>query len=281
MNKTLLSIAIAAAIGLTLTGTSPAAAENWRTRASAAESATVTESDIAAEITFGRAIAARILGRHKAYDNPALIRYVNLVGASLALSTNRPELDFHLMILDTDEINAYAAPGGYIFITKGALKYMKDESELAGVLAHEVAHITEKHIVKDLKIKGADESGVSDLAKLAGGSSGAARAAFGQAVEKGLELIFKDEYKREDELDADKTGASISALSGYDPTGLTRYLSRIKPLKEKTPPPADSTHPSFDTRIAQVNDVIKKDGINFNALAKNSNRFAETMKNLK
>jgi beta-barrel assembly-enhancing protease len=280
VNKTLLSLAIASTIGFSITGSSFAASD-WRTRTSAAEAEVVTTSDIAAEISFGRAIAARILGRHKPYDNPSLIKYVNLVGATLALSTNRPELEFHLMILDTDEINAYASPGGYIFITKGALKYMKDESELAGVLAHEVAHIVEKHIVKDLKIKGTDESGVSDLAKLTGGSSGAARAAFGLAVEKGLELIFKDEYKKEDELQADKTGVTISALSGYDPTGLARYLSRIKPIKEKTPPPADSTHPSFDSRVAQINDAIKNDGINYSTLAKNNVRFAESLKNLK
>lgn len=257
--------------------TSFAAKENWRNRASAEE--VVTSGDIAAEISFGRAIAARILGRYPAYENPALIKYINLLGTTLALSTNRPELEFHVMILDTDEINAYAAPGGYVFITKGALSYMQDESELAGVLAHEVAHIAEKHIVKDLKIKGTDDS--STLAQLVGGSSGAARAAFGQAVDKGLELIFKDEYKKEDEMQADKTGVSISTLSGYDPTGLARYLNRIKPIKEKIPPPTDSTHPTFDARIAQINDAIKKDGINFNVLAKNNKRYAEVMKNLK
>ena len=281
MNRTCLSIAIGSAIGFSTIVNSHAASENWRNRASVEAASTVTASDIVAEVSFGRAIAARILGRHRPYENPDLIKYVNLVGATLALSTNRPELEFHLMILDTDKINAYAAPGGYIFITKGALKYMKDESELAGVLAHEVAHIAEKHIVKDLKIKGADESGVSDLAKLAGGSSGAARAAFGLAVDKGLELIFKDEYKKEDELQADKTGVTISALSGYDPTGLARYLNRIKPIKEKTPPPSDSNHPTFDSRIAQINDTIKKDGINSNALAKNNVRFAESMKSFK
>lgn len=281
MSRAYLGIAIGSAIGFAIVANSHAAGENWRNRASAETSSVVTASDIVAEVSFGRAIAARILGRYKPYDNPELIKYVNLVGATLALSTNRPELEFHLMVLDTDEINAYAAPGGYIFITKGALKYMKDESELAGVLAHEVAHITEKHIVRDLKIKGADESGLSDLAKLAGGSSGAARAAFGLAVDKGLELIFKDEYKKEDELQADKTGVSISALSGYDPTGLARYMSRIKPIKEKIPPPSDSNHPTFDSRLVQINDSIKKDGINVNALAKNSLRFAEYMKNFK
>lgn len=280
MNKVILKITIASAIGLAITGISQAASD-WRNRASNVDAPTVTASDIAAEISFGRSIAARILGRHPAYENPALIKYINLVGASLALSTNRPEIEFYLMVLDTEEINAYAAPGGYIFITRGALKYMKDESELAGVLAHEVAHITEKHVVKELKIKGADDSGLSDIAKLAGGSSGAAKAAFGLAVDKGLELIFKDEYKREDELQADKTGVAISALSGYDPTGLSRYLNRIKSIKEKTPPPPDSTHPTIDSRVAQINDAIKSDGVNVNVLAKNANRFSETIKNIK
>lgn len=277
MSRLFLSITVASAISLSSSVTGFAAGENWRSRASAEE--VVTTSDVAAEINFGRAIAARILGRHKAYDNPTLIKYVSLVGATLALNTNRPELDFHMMILDTDELNAYAAPGGYIFITRGALKYMKDESELAGVIAHEIAHITEKHVVKELKIKGTDDS--SDLARLAGGSSGAARAAFGQAVEKGLELIFRDEYKKEDEMQADRTSITISALSGYDPTGLGRYLNRIKAIKEKTPPPSDSTHPTFDARVAQINQVIIKEEINYRALAKNNARFAETINNLK
>lgn len=277
MSRLFFSISIASAILLSSPVTGFAAGENWRNRASTEE--VVTTSDIAAEINFGRAIAARILGRHKAYENPALIKYVSLVGATLALSTNRPELEFHMMILDTDELNAYAAPGGYIFITRGALKYMKDESELAGVIAHEIAHITEKHVVKELKIKGTDDS--SDLAKLAGGSSGAARAAFGQAVEKGLELIFRDEYKKEDEMQADKTSITISALSGYDPTGLGRYLNRIKAIKEKNPPPSDSTHPTFDARVAQINQVIIKEEINYRALAKNNTRFTETINSLK
>lgn len=254
-------------------------AADWRSRAST-ETET-TSGDVAAEINFGRTIAARILGRHKAYDNPALIKYVNLVGASLASSTNRPEIEFRLAILDTDEINAFATPGGYIFITKGALKYMNDESELAGVLAHEVAHITEKHVVKELKIKGSDESGTTDLAKLIGGGSEAARAAFGQAVEKGLEMIFNDNYKKADEMQADRSAVNITALTGYDPSGLARYLARIKPLKEKTPPPPGDDHPTFDARMAQINSGIKQDGINPQLMAKNALRFSDAIKLLK
>ena len=267
---------ITLAITACIVGTSYAA-NNWRNRASAEE--VFSKGDVTAEISFGRAIAARILGTYPAYDNPSLIKYLNLLGATLALNTNRPELEFYLMILDTDELNAYAAPGGYIFITKGALKHIKDEAELAGVLAHEMAHITEKHVVKELKIKGTDDT--SDLAQLIGGSSGAARAAFGQAVDIGMELIFKDNYKKEDELQADKTGVIISALSGYDPNGLARYLNRIKPIKEKTPPPENSTHPSFDSRVVKINEVVTKDGFDADSLAKNNNRFAEAMKSFK
>lgn len=279
MNRWIASFTMASAACLSVTVPSYAAGD-WRNRASTTEEV-VTQSDIAAEVSFGRAIAARILGRYRAYDNPALIKYINLVGGTLAMSTNRPELEFHLMILDTDELNAYAAPGGYIFVTKGALKLMKDESELAGVIAHEIAHITEKHVVKELKIKGMDDAGTADLARLIGGSSDTARAAFGQAVDKGLELISKDEYKKEDEMQADKTSVSISTLSGYDPTGLSRYLSRIKPLREKVPAPTDSNHPTFDARIAQINDIIRKDVINFSQLSKNNNRFEDAMKSLK
>lgn len=277
MIRYILNFTLVSTLCFFIAGINSAAGNNWRNRASVEEE--VTASDITAEISFGRSIAAKILGIYKPYDNPELIKYVSLVGASLAMSTNRPELEFHLMILDTEELNAYAAPGGYIFVTKGAIKYMQDEAELAGVIAHEVAHINEKHVVKELKIKGSDET--SDLALLIGGSSAAARAAFGQAVDKGLELIFKDGYKKEDELQADRTSIAISTLTGYDPAGLARYLSRIKPIKEKIQAPANDDHPTFDARVAQINEIIKQEGINTKTLAKNHTRFAEVMKSLR
>ena len=252
---------------------------SWRERASAEQ--TVTADDVAAEVAFGREIAARILGKYKPYDNPELIKYVNLVGLSLARSTSRPELEFHFMILDTSDINAYAAPGGYVFITRGALQLMKDESELAGALAHEIAHVSEKHVVKELKIKGTDDSAVSGLAQLAGGSTESARAAFAQAVDKGLEMIFKNGYKREDELQADKSAVTISALSGYNSIGLAKYLDRIGAIKDSVPEPPDSTHPTFTTRIALINDAIVKEGINASELATNQERFSAAIKSLK
>ncbi len=264
-------------------GATHAADDSWRQRISAG--AAVTAGDVAAEVAFGRAIAARILGKYKPYDNPALIKYVSLVASVIARNTNRPELEFHVMVLNTNEVNAYAAPGGYIFITKGALRLMQDESELAGVLAHEIAHVTEKHVVNEFKIKGVDDSAVTELARLVGGSSESARAAFAQAVDKGLDLIFKSGYKRADEMQADKTAVAITALSGYEPAGLARYLDRISTLKEKvrdtTLDKSDHSHPSFSDRIAQINEAITKNGMDSGGLASNKERFAKAIKNLK
>ena len=248
-----------------------AADEQWRERTSAGED--FTSSDVAAEVAYGREIAARILGRYKPYADPAMVKYVNLVGLTLARNTNRPELDYHFMVLDTDEVNAYATPGGYVFITRGALKYMQDESELAGTLAHEISHVTERHVVKELKIKGTDESAVAGLAQLVGGASESTRTAFAQAVEQGLDLIFRNGYKREDEMLADKMAVSITALSGYDPAGLARYLDRIGAFKDKEQVVTDRVHPPSSERADQILRVMSENGIDSGSLATDTERF--------
>ncbi|MFA6014836.1 MAG: M48 family metalloprotease [Gallionellaceae bacterium] len=252
----------------------PAATENWRERSALADE--ITSGDVTAEITLGRQIAARILGRFKAYDDPALIKYVNLVGLSLAKQTNRPELNFRFMVLDSNEVNAYASPGGYIFVTSGALKLMNDEAELAGVLAHEIAHITEKHVVKELNIKGADHA---ELAQLIGASSESARNAFVQAVDKGLDIIFKGEYKREDELQSDSSAVMLCALGNYEMSGLARYLDRVRSVKGEVPDDGQ-THPSYANRISLINNMIGNSGVEGKSRV-NLDRFAVATKALK
>lgn len=277
MNLTRL-INMAAVLALAFLPVSVMADKSWRDRASAEEE--FTAGDVAAEVAFGREISARILGRYKANNNPALIKYVNLVGLSLVRSTNRPELDYHFMVLETNEVNAYAAPGGYVFVTTGALQLMKDESELAGVLAHEIGHVTEMHVVRELKIKGTDDSLTSGLAQLVGGSSESAKAAFSQAIDRGLDIIFKDGYKREDEMQADKSAVIICALGGYDASALAKYLDRTRAIKEKVPDP-DGTHPTADMRISQINEVIAANDMDITGVTSNQKRFAAAMKGLK
>jgi predicted Zn-dependent protease len=238
-------------------------------------------SDVAEEVSFGREVAARVIARYGLYENPKLMKYVNLVGQVMARTTNRPELEFHFAVLKTDEINAYAAPGGYVFITHGALLMMQDEAELAGVIAHEMGHIVEKHVVKELKIKGSDESAAVGLAAMIGGSSQSARTAFSQAVDKAMDTLFKDGYKREDETRADKDAVLFCALSGYEPSGLVKYFDRLNAAKGKNTEVLDKTHPPLVDRIALLRQTIVQEGIDAGNYKKNQERFAEAVKELK
>lgn len=253
--------------------------DDWRQRPSAGQA--IAKDDITAEIEFGREVGARVLGRYKLLDNAALTRYVNLVGLALVQNSNRPEIDFHFAVVNSGEINAYAAPGGYVFITQGALALVKDESELAGVLAHEISHITGKHVVKELNIHGTEDSPVSGFARLVGGSSESARLAFAQAVDKALDMLFKDGYKRADETEADRNAVILCALTGYDPAGLGRYLERISAAKGKKTEVIDKTHPSFNDRLVWIKETIVREGIETTGMKTNTERFTEVKKNIK
>jgi predicted Zn-dependent protease len=238
-------------------------------------------SDVAEEVRFGRQVAARVIARYGLYENAALMKYVNLVGRVLSQTTNRPELEYHFAVLNTDEINGYATPGGYVFVTRGAIAKMQDEAELAGVLAHEMGHIVEKHVVKELKVKGSDESAAAGLATLIGGSSQSARTAFAQAVDKAMDILFKDGYKREDETQADRDAVLFCALSGYEPTGLVKYFERLNALKGKNTEVLDKTHPAYENRIAWLKGSITQEGIDSGNYKSNKDRFAETIKQMK
>jgi beta-barrel assembly-enhancing protease len=107
------------------------------------------------EIALGQGITEKIRARYGVQQDVEATRYVSLVGKVVAAKSSRPRLPYQFIILDSDSVNAFAAPGGYIHITRGALASFKDEAELAGVLGHEIAHITEKHTVKGLqKLRG-------------------------------------------------------------------------------------------------------------------------------
>ncbi len=251
---------------------------DWRKRASSAGE--LTKDDVSEEVRFGREVGARLLGKYGLYHDPSLMKYVNLVGRALARNTNRPEIEFRFAVIDTNEINAFSAPGGYVFITRGAIALMKDESELAGVIAHELGHITGRHIVKELNIRGAEDSPVAGLARLIGGSSESARLAFAQAVDKALDILLKDGYKREDEIEADKGSAVYCALSGYDPSGFVRYLERIAAVKGKKTEVLDKTHPPYAERIAVLKETIIKEGMDSGGFKTSRDRFSAAAKGL-
>jgi len=216
-----------------------------------------TGADVTAEVTFGRDIAARILGRIPRYDDLATNRYVTLVGRALALQGNRPELDYHFAVLDDETINAYSAPGGYVFVTRGALQAMADEAELAAVLAHEIAHVNRRHIVRQFNVHARDDSSLGGLARLLGGSGDSARIAFSQAVDKAMDLLFVQGYNQRDELEADTDATLLLAAAGYDPTALRRFLARIGESKARV----GKTHPPSRARLTALDQLIQTQGL--------------------
>ncbi|MDF1578855.1 MAG: M48 family metalloprotease [Desulfobulbales bacterium] len=252
------------ALGLTLLFQLPVLAEqrDFRTRVSeklAGEG--VSTADIAAEISFGREVAAHILGRYKLDRDDRLNRYINLVGRGVALHSNRSDLDFRFAVLASSTINAYAAPGGYIFVTKGAIANMADEAELAAVLAHEIAHVAERHIVRELGIRGEGGSAQAGLAHLIGAIGDPTRVAFKQAVDQALDILFKQGYSSRDEAEADQNGLILLTATGYDPAGLRRYLAKLEESGAAELEIHNRTHPPSAERLAALDLVISETGL--------------------
>jgi predicted Zn-dependent protease len=227
--------------------TTTAQASSARLRVSDRPRASTTEADIEAEIQFGRTLAARILGRYRLYADAKIQRYVALVGHRLAAHCGRPALSFAFAVIDSEERNAFATPGGYIFVTSAAFKHMRDEAELAGVLGHEIGHVSARHMVKALEIRGVDRSAGAGLASLVGGATASVRGALQQTLARATEMLFQDGYAAADELEADELGLYLAALSGYDTGGLERFLRRVVSFEPGAV--ASSSHPQHAKRM--------------------------------
>jgi predicted Zn-dependent protease len=178
----------------------------------------------AEEIEIGDSVAETLLGARPLLDDPELQRYVNTVGMWVAQQSERPDLPWHFGINDSDHINAFAAPGGYIIVTKGMMKQLRNEAELAGVLGHEVAHVARKHHLKALK-----KAAVMTLLG-AGAAAASAESKHADMVQK-LVGPTKELYARgldkADEFEADRMGVVLAARAGYDPYGLPAVLTTL------------------------------------------------------
>ncbi len=246
-----------------------AADYNWRERISAAIGSDFGDADSEEEVLFGREIAARILAQYKLIDDIRLQKYVTMTGRALVQQTNRSELQFHFAVIASDELNAYSTPGGYVFVTSAALRSMGDEAELAGVLAHEIAHISERHIVRELQLRGKDKSSAASLAVLIGGASETAGVAFNQAVDKAMEILFRDGYRREDEIQADRLATITAALAGYDPSAFLSYLETVGKQKGTV----GRSYPRYEQRQEIIARTIDTDGLAVTGLQRHQERF--------
>lgn len=211
------------------------------------------------EIAIGRQAAGNILGAAPLVNDAALQRYVNRVGRWIATQSERPDLEWHFGVIESGDLNAFAAPGGYIFVTKGLYRILQNESELAGVLAHEVGHVVKKHHLKVLQ-----QSRLVDI----GGKLLTTRVGENEYIKNlignGAE-IFARTLDKNAEFEADRIAVILAARAGYDPFGLPTVLqdlgrvakddSRVKLLFK--------THPAPDDRLAQLGDAVgdRLDGI--------------------
>lgn len=218
-----------------------------------------------AEIGFG--IAATVAGRYRVLQDAALTDYVNLVGLTVAEQSVRPgEASFRFGVLDTDEVNAFAAPGGWIFVTRGALARMESEAELAGVLAHEVAHVDETHVLDEIRRSSVFTS-VRDEAELSG-------EVLNRLGEVGSSLLFTG-LSREDELQADSLGMLYAAASGYRADGLVRFLERLEAGGGTAVREWTATHPPESERVAALRRQMDAAGLDPDTGRELRERFGE------
>lgn len=262
-------------IAILVTACASTQPEHYRARLSSVNQTPISSADVTAEIEFGRRISAAIVGRYDGIENESLQRYVNLVGSTLAQHSRRPELDFYFYVLESSQVNAYAAPGGYVFITSGALDLMTDEAELAAVLAHEIAHIDQRHIVHALNIEATDSS--AGLAQMLGGASETTRVVFSQAVDQALDILFEKGLEPADEMAADSQAVFILAAAGYDPYGLPRFLSRMPDSQPETLTQMHDTHPPLNERLAVLHEQMLAMGMVEMERHRMTARFAEQL----
>jgi len=207
----------------------------------------LTFSD-AEEQQVGSEISAKIRDKYGVVQDPAVHKYVTLVGSVLGSASSRPKLKWTFVVLDTDGVNAFAAPGGFVHITRGALALIKNEAELADVLAHEIVHVAQKHTLKAIQ-----KSKAISL-----GATASRKEVVTQAANQGYEILLENNFDRGDEMEADKIGVTLANGAGYSPAGLTAFLTRLadrnKALKDRSG--IFASHPETKARIDALAKVV-------------------------
>ncbi len=212
----------------------------------------------AQEIRFGRDADADVRKQYKVYESAALQDYVNSVGQKIAQHSHRTNLQYHFTVLDSPEVNAFALPGGYVYITRGILAYLNSEAELAAVLGHEIGHVTARHGVRQASASQATGIGMA-IASIFVPQINSSN--LGQTLASAL----LSGYGRDHELEADRLGAEYLARTEYDPHAMIEVISTLKNqelldaeiAKQEGREPRRyhglfATHPDNDTRLQQV-----------------------------
>ena len=209
----------------------------------------------AEEREIGQQVSDKIVEDFGVYQDQNVTKYVTLVGSVIAQASSRPELDWQFVVLDTDGVNAFAAPGGFIHVTRGLLGLMKTEAELAGILGHEITHVTEKHTVNAIQKNNLISVGSDEF----GASGGMAQSLLTKFAEAAYKSILDNKFSRDDENEADAKGVEIANTVGYNPAGLSDVLTKLTERNAalKEPNGLFASHPVIKDRIAKIAKVIK------------------------
>ena len=211
---------------------------------------------------IGRTVGAVVVSRYRPLDNEQAHRYLNLLGQTLAQFSDRPETfgGYHFLVLETDDVNAFAAPGGLIFVSRGMIRCCRSEDALAAVLAHEISHVTLRHGMQAIK-KGRITSALTIIGAESAKSFGGEELtrlteAFEGSISDITSTMMNSGYSRAFERDADRAAVTVLQRAGYDPQGLVDMLLEMK--KHLKPGGIDfaKTHPSPDSRIKDINNWI-------------------------
>lgn len=219
---------------------------------------TMSESQ---EVQVGRQEDVKVRQQYGIYDDKALQKYVNEIGQRLAQGSHRPGLQYHFTVVDSPEINAFALPGGYIYITRGIMSYLNSEAELAGVIGHEIGHVTARHSVQQMSAATAAGVGATLLEIFVP----VLRNQAGDTAINMLGNVLLSGYGRDHELEADRLGAQYLVRAGYDPQAMIKVIGVLKNqelfdaevAKAEGREPRSyhgvfASHPDADTRLQQV-----------------------------
>jgi predicted Zn-dependent protease len=209
----------------------------------------------AEEMAIGQQTDAQIRREMGVYPDQELQRYVSDIGMKLAQQSHRPNLPWSFTVVDSPAINAFAVPGGYVYITRGILPYLNDESELAGVLGHEIGHVTARHVSQQYSRQALGGIGLTVLSIFVPQT-----APFSDLSSMGLGVLFL-KYGRDDELESDRLGMEYASALGWDPAAVPRFLAtlaRVDAMSERGVPNWLSTHPEPGSRVEKATPALAK-----------------------
>lgn len=228
----------------------------WQILIQGAQIVQISNMSDAQEASLGAQINQQLInGQVKIYRNQAATDYVNRIGQRLARNSDRPDVKFTFQVVEDDSINAFATMGGFAYVNTGLLKAADNEAQLAGVISHEIGHLTGRHSRERMR-QAAIRQGISSIV-------GVDR---DKLVQMGIQLALTLPNSRQDEYDADRRGMNAIIRSGYAPTGMPEFMKKL--IRSDSPPAFLSSHPAVPERVINLQRMIpstyqtRTDGLN-------------------